>query len=35
MLQLAIASGMGMNETIGVFERGFRKAIGQTWMPAV
>lgn len=33
MLQLAIASGMGMNETIEVFEGGFRKAIGQTWTP--
>ncbi|KAF3004378.1 hypothetical protein E8E13_009975 [Curvularia kusanoi] len=29
MLQLAIASGMGMNETIEVFEGGFRRAIGQ------
>ncbi|EUC28702.1 hypothetical protein COCCADRAFT_108450 [Bipolaris zeicola 26-R-13] len=33
MLQLAIASGMGMNETIDVFEGGFRKAIGQPWTP--
>lgn len=30
MLQLAIASGMGMNQTIEVFEGGFRKAIRQT-----
>jgi L-asparaginase len=35
MLQLAIASGMGMNETIGVFEGGFREAIGQRWMPGM
>ncbi|OAG12483.1 Asparaginase/glutaminase [Paraphaeosphaeria sporulosa] len=33
MLQLAIASGMGMNQTIGLFEGGFRKAIGQPWTP--
>ena len=31
MLQLAIASGMGMNQTIDLFEGGFRKAIGQPW----
>ncbi|KAJ4307542.1 hypothetical protein N0V94_009698 [Neodidymelliopsis sp. IMI 364377] len=29
MLQLAIASGFDMNATIGVFEGGFRSAIGQ------
>jgi L-asparaginase len=33
MLQLAIASGMNMNQTINVFEGGFRKAIGQPWSP--
>ena len=33
MLQLAIASGMGMNETIDMFEGGFRRAIGQPWVP--
>jgi L-asparaginase len=33
MLQLAIASGMNMNQTIDVFEGGFRKAIGQPWSP--
>ncbi|USP82269.1 L-asparaginase 2-4 [Curvularia clavata] len=33
MLQLAIASGMGMNETIEMFEGGFRRAIGQPWEP--
>ncbi|KAH8707065.1 Asparaginase/glutaminase [Phaeosphaeriaceae sp. PMI808] len=33
MLQLAIASGMDMNQTITLFEGGFRKAIGQTWSP--
>lgn len=33
MLQLAIASGMGMNQTIEVFEGGMRKAIGQVWTP--
>jgi L-asparaginase len=31
MLQLAIASGMGMNETIELFEGGMRGAIGQPW----
>lgn len=31
MLQLAIASGMGMNQTINLFEGGFRKAIRQPW----
>ncbi|KAI4906493.1 hypothetical protein J4E90_010567 [Alternaria incomplexa] len=31
MLQLAIASGMDMNQTIDVFEGGFRGAIGQSW----
>ncbi|RMZ69324.1 Asparaginase glutaminase [Pyrenophora seminiperda CCB06] len=31
MLQLGIASGMDMNATIGLFEGGFRKAIGQPW----
>lgn len=33
MLQLAIASGMNMNQTIEVFEGGMRKAIGQPWSP--
>jgi len=33
MLQLAIASGYGMNETIQLFEGKFRKAIGQPWSP--
>lgn len=33
ILQLAIASGMGMNQTIELFEGGFRKAIGQPWSP--
>ncbi len=33
MLQLAIASGMNMNQTIDVFEGGFRNAIGQPWSP--
>lgn len=33
MLQLAIASGFGMNETIVAFEGRFRKAIGQEWTP--
>ncbi|KAF2027028.1 Asparaginase/glutaminase [Setomelanomma holmii] len=33
MLQLAIASSMNMNQTIEVFEGGFRKAIGQPWSP--
>jgi L-asparaginase len=33
MLQLAIASGMNMNQTIDLFEGGFRKAIGQPWSP--
>ncbi|KAF1934773.1 Asparaginase/glutaminase [Clathrospora elynae] len=33
MLQLAIASGMDMNQTIELFEGGFRKAIGQPWSP--
>jgi L-asparaginase len=33
MLQLAIASGMNMNQTIDVFEGGMRKAIGQPWSP--
>ncbi|KAI8937965.1 hypothetical protein NX059_005646 [Plenodomus lindquistii] len=33
MLQLAIASGLGMNETIELFEGGFRKAIGQVGLP--
>lgn len=31
LLQLAIASGMNMNQTIDLFEGGFRKAIGQPW----
>ena len=35
MLQLAIASGMGMNQTIEVFEGGMRKAIGQVWTPVL
>jgi L-asparaginase len=35
MLQLAIASGMNMNQTIEVFEGGFRKAIGQPWTPRI
>lgn len=34
MLQLAIASGMSMNQTIELFEGGFRKAIGYQWSPA-
>ena len=34
MLQLAIASGMGMNQTIDLFEGGFREAIGQPWSPS-
>lgn len=33
MLQLAIASGFGMNETIQLFEGKFRDAIGQPWSP--
>lgn len=33
MLQLAIASGMNMNQTIDIFEGGFRKAIRQPWRP--
>jgi L-asparaginase len=33
VLQLAIASGMNMNQTIDLFEGGFRKAIGQPWSP--
>jgi L-asparaginase len=33
MLQLAIASGYGMNETIDLFEGKFRQAIGQPWSP--
>ncbi|KAJ4383781.1 hypothetical protein N0V86_000624 [Didymella sp. IMI 355093] len=33
MLQLAIASGMDMNQTIDIVEAGFRKAIGQPWPP--
>lgn len=33
MLQLAIASGMGMNQTVELFEGGFRRAIGQSWSP--
>lgn len=33
MLQLAIASGLSMNQTIDLFEGGFRKAIGQPWTP--
>lgn len=33
MLQLAIASGMNMNETIELFEGGIRKAMGQSWNP--
>jgi L-asparaginase len=33
MLQLAIASGMNMNQTIEVFEGGFRDAIGLPWSP--
>ncbi|KZM23427.1 cellular amino acid metabolic process [Ascochyta rabiei] len=33
MLQLAIASGMGMNQTIELFEGAFRKAIGEPWSP--
>jgi L-asparaginase len=33
MLQLAIASGMNMNQTIDVFEGGFRDAIGLPWSP--
>ncbi|CAI6336116.1 unnamed protein product [Periconia digitata] len=32
-LQLAIASGMGMNQTIDLFEGKFRTAIGQEWTP--
>jgi L-asparaginase len=35
MLQLAIASGMNMNQTIDLFEGGFRKAIGQPWSPGM
>lgn len=31
MLQLAIASGLNMNQTIDLFEGGFRRAIGQPW----
>ncbi|KAJ4374312.1 hypothetical protein N0V83_003053 [Neocucurbitaria cava] len=33
MLQLAIASGMNMNQTIELFEGGIRKAMGQSWYP--
>jgi L-asparaginase len=33
MLQLAIASGMNMNQTIELFEGGMRRAIGQPWSP--
>jgi L-asparaginase len=33
MLQLAIASGMNMNQTIELFEGGLRGAIGQPWSP--
>lgn len=31
LLQLAIASGMNMNQTIELFEGGFRKALGLPW----
>jgi L-asparaginase len=34
MLQLAIASGYGMNETIQLFEGKFREQIGQSWTPS-
>jgi L-asparaginase len=33
MLQLAIASGYGQNETIQLFEGKFREQIGQEWTP--
>lgn len=33
MLQLAIASGFNMNQTIELFEGKFRQAIGQPWSP--
>jgi L-asparaginase len=33
MLQLAIASGYGMNDTIQLFEGKFRESIGQPWSP--
>lgn len=33
MLQLAIASGYGQNETIQLFEGKFREQIGQPWTP--
>lgn len=33
LLQLAIASGMDMNQTIELFEGGLRSAIGQPWSP--
>lgn len=33
MLQMAIASGYSMNDTILLFESGFRDAIGQSWVP--
>jgi L-asparaginase len=33
MLQLAIASGYGMNETIVLFEGKFREQIGMEWTP--
>jgi L-asparaginase len=33
MLQLAIASGYSMNDTIQLFEGDMRKAIGQPWTP--
>lgn len=33
MLQLAIASGFNMNQTIQLFEGKFREAIGQPWSP--
>jgi L-asparaginase len=33
MLQLAIASGMNMSQTIDLFEGGMKKAIGEPWSP--
>jgi L-asparaginase len=33
MLQMAIASGYSMNDTILLFEGQFREAIGQPWTP--
>lgn len=31
MLQMAIASGLGMNQAVDLFESGTRMAIGQPW----